>query len=78
MPISLGFWELGCPYHCDSALLFAIGKALDAKLNVFVKEIQNCNGIELVLSDIGLVVLMEVSTFAVDSVYLFCLIPRSL
>ena len=47
-------------------------------MNVFVKEIQNCNGIELVLSDIGLVVLMEVSGFAVDSVYLFCLIPRSL
>ena len=78
MPISLGFWEWGCRYPCDSALLFAIGKALDARLNVFVKEIQNCNGIELVLSDIGLVVLMEVSTFAVDSVYLFCLIPRSL
>ena len=70
MPISLGFWEWGCPYHRDSALLFAIGKALDARLN--------CNGIELVLSDIGLVVLMEVSTFAVDLVYLFCLIPRSL
>ena len=47
-------------------------------LNVFVKEIQNCNSIDLVLSDIGLVVLMEVSTFAVDLVYLFCLIPRSL
>ena len=47
-------------------------------MNVFVKEIQNCNGIELVLSDIGLVVLMEVSTFAVDLVHLFCLIPRSL
>ena len=70
MPISLGFWEWGCPYHCDSALLFAVGKALDARLN--------CNGIELVLSDIGLVLLMEVSTFAVDLVYLFCLISRSL
>ena len=78
MPISLGFWEWGYPYPCDSALLFAIGKALDARLHVFVKEIQNCNGIELVLSDIGLVVLMEVSTFAVDLVHLFCLIPRSL
>ena len=78
MPISLGFWEWGCPYPCDSALLFAIGKALDARLNLCVKEIQNCNGIELVLSDIGLAVLMEVSTFAVDLVYLFCLIPRSL
>ena len=22
MPISLGFWEWGCPHHCDSALDF--------------------------------------------------------
>ena len=34
MPISLGFWEWGCPYHCDSALLFAIEKALDTRFNI--------------------------------------------
>ena len=28
MPISLGFWEWGCPYHCDSGKGKDLGKRL--------------------------------------------------
>ena len=35
MPISLGFWEWGCPYHCDRVLPLSEGNALGKRLYSF-------------------------------------------
>ena len=31
MPISLGFWEGGCPYHCDSGKMRRRERELESK-----------------------------------------------
>ena len=62
MPISLGFWEWGCPYHCNTATHSALEVVEKKRLDLDDKKLQQKSVIttmNIVLTGIQLCTLIK-------------------